>query len=359
MALPTSALYSARPSFELGGSESAELTDHVLSLVVAETADGLARCELVVGNWSGTSEHGYLFNQRDVVDFGSELTVRIGDGDRAGRVFQGRVTGIEAHYPAARPPEIVFLAEDHLQDLRMTRRTRTFEDASDADVIRDVVSAHGLTPQIDIDGPTHKHVAQLNLSDLAFVRDRARVADADVWIDGSTVHVVARARRRSETVTLTFARDLYEASVLADLAGQRSKVVVAGWDVAAKEAIAAEAAIDAVRSEIGQDTAGVDLLEQKLGARTETLVHTAPATTAAAQACADAELRARSRRFLVATGRSEGDSRLRVGARVRLAGLGRSFSGAYTLVEVEHTFDGRLGYHTRFRAERPGIGGAQ
>jgi phage protein D len=359
MALPTSALYSARPSFELDGSASAELTDHVLSLVVTETAEGLSRCELVVGNWSGTSEHGYLFNLRDVVDFGAELAIRIGDGDRAGSIFNGHVTGIEAHYPTARPPEIVFLAEDRLQDLRMTRHTRSFDDASDADVISEVVSAHGLTPEVDIDGPTHKHVAQLNASDLAFIRDRARIADADVWIDGSTVHVVAHARRESEEVTLTFGRDLFEVSVLADLAGQRSKVVVAGWDVAAKEAIAAEATVDAIRSELGQDTAGVDLLEQKLDARTETLVHTAPTTTAEAQARADAELRLRARRFLVASARAEGDARLRVGTRVRLAGLGPGFNGAYTLVEVEHTFDGRLGYQTRFRAERPGIGGAQ
>ncbi len=80
----------------------------------------------------------------------------------------------------------------------MTRRTRSFEDASDEDVIRDVVSAHGLTASIDVDGPTHHHVAQANQSDLAFIRDRARLVDADVWIDGSTVHVVARgaARRR-------------------------------------------------------------------------------------------------------------------------------------------------------------------
>jgi phage protein D len=359
MALPTSALYSARPTFEVDGSESASLTDHVLSLVVTDTAEGLARCELVVGNWSGTSEHGYLFNQRDVVDFGTDLTVAIGDGDRAGTVFSGRVTGIEAHYPAARPPEIVFLAEDRLQDLRMTRRTRGFDDASDADVIREVVNAHGLTPEIDIDGPTYKHVAQLNLSDLAFIRERAYVADADVWIAGSTVHVVARATRRSAEVTMTFGRDLYEVSILADLAGQCSTVVVAGWDVAAKEAIGAEATIDAIRGELGQDTAGLELLEQKLDARTETIVHTAPTTAAEARARADAELRARARRFLVAKARAEGDARLRVGTRARMVGLGPGFSGTYTLVEVEHTFDGRLGYQTRFRAERPGLGGTE
>jgi phage protein D len=357
--LPTSALYTARPVLELDGSESAELTERALSLLVTETTEGMTRCEVVTGNWAGgNGAGGYLFNERGIVDFGSEIAIRLGDGDRSGTVFRGRVTAIEAHYPQARAPEIVFLAEDRLQDLRMTRRTRSFDDASDEDVIRTVVSAHGLTPSIDIVGPTHRHVAQTNQSDLAFIRDRARTVDADLWIEGDVVHVVGRSQRTGAELTLTYNSDLHEVSILADLAGQRSSFVVAGWDAAAKEAIVATADAAAIQPELGGDTSGIELLEQAFAVRTDTIVHTAPATTEEAQAQADMALRTSARRFVVATGRSEGDARLRVGARVRLANLGPGFIGAYTLVEVEHSFDARLGYLTRFRAERPGLGGA-
>jgi uncharacterized protein len=363
MVLPTSALYSARPVLELNGSESAELTDRVLSLVVTETTEGLTRCEVVAGNWAGgagaarSGTGGYVFNDRGVVDFGSEIVIRLGAGDRAGTVFRGQVTGIEAHYPQLRAPELAFLAEDRLQDLRMTRRTRSFDDVSDEDIIRTVVSAHGLTPSIDIEGPTHRHVAQTNRSDLAFARDRARLVDADVWIDDHTVYVVGRARRSGDEVTLTYNADLYEVSILADLANQRSTVVVAGWDAASKDAIAATAGAAAIGPELGDDISGIELLEQSFRARTDTIVHTAPATSEEAQAQADMALRTSARRFVVATGRSEGDARLRVGTRLRLADVGPAFTGTYTLVEVEHIFDAHIGYQTRFRAERPGLGG--
>jgi Bacteriophage probable baseplate hub protein len=358
--LPSSALYTARPLLELDGSESVELTDRVLSLVVTETTEGMTRCDVVAGNWTGEAgSGGYMFNDRSIIDFGREIVIRLGDRDRSGMVFRGQVTGIEAHYPEARPPEIVFLAEDRLQDLRMTRRTRSFEDASDEDIIRTVVSAHGLTPSIDIDGPTHRHVAQTNQSDLAFIRDRARMVDADVWIAGDAVHVVARSRRSSaDDITLTYNSDLHEVSILADLADQRSSFVVAGWDAASKEAIVATADIAAIESELAGDTSGIEFLEQAFQARTDTIVHSAPETTEEAQAQADMALRTSARRFVVATGRAEGDARLHVGSRVRLAHVGPSFTGTYTLVEVEHTFDTRLGYLTRFRAERPGLGGA-
>jgi len=359
MALQTAALYSARPAVRVDGADSAAVTDRVLSVVVTETSEGMSRCEIVAGNWGGGqgSADGYVFNDRSTVDFGTSVAVRLGDGDRAGTVFDGVVSGIEAHYPQDRAPEIVFLAEDRLQELRMTRRTRSFEEATDEDIIRDVVRAHGLTASIDVDGPTHHHVAQANQSDLAFLRERARLVDADLWIDGSTVHAASRGRRGDEEVTLTYNADLHEMSVLAELARQRSTVVVAGWDVAGKEAIAAEAGISAIRPELGDDTSGIDLLEAAFAARTDTIVHTSPATVAIAQAQADMALRTSARRFVTAAGLAEGDARLRAGTRVRLAGLGTGFNGRYTLVEVEHAFDGRQGYQTRFRAERPGLGG--
>lgn len=358
MALATKALYSARPVLDLDGETSVELTERVLSLVVTETIEGLAHGEIVVGNWGGDTASGHVFNDRSIVDFGSEVAIRLGDGDRGGVVFVGAVSAMEAHYPEGGGPEMVLLAEDRLQELRMSRRTRSFEEVTDSEIIESIVQGHGLTASVDVDGPSRRHVAQLNQSDLAFIRDRARIVDADVWIDGTTVHVVARSRRDAGEVTLTYNSDLLELSVIADLADQRSKVVVSGWDVAAKEAIVATAEVAAIQSELGDDEAGVELLERAFGPRTESIVHTAPATSAEAQSLADAVLRTAARRFMTANGRAEGDCRLRAGTKVTLAGLGEGFNGTYIIVEVEHTYDQVQGFRTRFRAERPGWGPA-
>ena len=76
------------------------------------------------------------------------------------------------------------LAEDRFQDLRMVRRSRTFEDVSDRDVIEQIAGEHGLTTDVDLDGPTYRVLAQVNQSDLAFLRERARAVDAELWLDG-------------------------------------------------------------------------------------------------------------------------------------------------------------------------------
>src|SRR5215831_21174567 len=89
---------------------------------------------------------------------------------------------MEARFPAKSPPELVVLAEDALQDLRMTRRTRTFVDQSDADVFNKIADDHKMGKSVQLSGGTHKVLAQVNQSDLAFLRERARAIEAELWV---------------------------------------------------------------------------------------------------------------------------------------------------------------------------------
>ena len=86
--------------------------------------------------------------------------------------------------------------------LRMTRRMRTYNQVTDADVAAELAREHGLRPQVDADGPRYDVVQQLNQSDLAFLRERARLVQAEVWADGRTLHFTARAHRQGTELTL-------------------------------------------------------------------------------------------------------------------------------------------------------------
>ena len=354
----TSAFYASRPILSLDGQDNTSLTNGLLSLLVEESTAGLYRCELNFGNWGTTNGGtGFLYFDRSILDFGKTIKVRIGEDDAAAEIFDGRIMGIEAKYVKDRPPEVAVLAEDRFQDLRMTRRTRTFEDLSDSDVMQELASQHSLQQEIDIDGPTtHRVLAQVNQSDLAFLRERARAVDAEVWVESNTLHAQARGRRQHEDVTLTFGQRLQEFSVLADLAEQCTSLTVSGWNVDAKAGIEHEADETTIRSELNGDQSGSSLLQSAIGERKDQLVHTLPLTDEEAQFMAQASYRQACRRFITGTGVSEGDGRIRVGTYVELAGLGPLFNGKYYVSSVCHTFDGVNGYRTRFKVERPGIG---
>jgi uncharacterized protein len=351
--------FSARPTIRVDGTIQSLLGDQDLqSLLVEETTLGLFRCEANFRNWGGANGGvGFVYFDRKVLDFGKAFAVEFGPPGASNAVFAGRISGIEANYPAAQIPEITVLAEDRLQDLRMERRTRSFENVTDADVFKQIAAAQSLTPQIDADGPTHKVLVQLNQSDLAFLRERCAAIDAELWIDNKTLYVQSRAKRNAGPISLTYGQDLLEFTVLADLAEQRSSVRVTGWSVADKAAIDATADDGTLGAELAGGRSGASILGQALAAHKEGAARATPLTQLEAQAMAQARFRARARNFVRGRGVVDGNVKVRVGAQVTLAGLGPFFDGPYYVIRARHSFSLLDGFRTSFDCARPGIGG--
>lgn len=363
----TTQLRVSRPTLRVGGQESEALAQGLLELAIVEEIQGLYHCEAKFGNLGPTSgggggggsgnASGFLYFDRRTLDFGTQFAVKLGTDV----VFDGVISALEARFPdGGAPPEFVVLAEDKLLPLRMTRRTMTWTNVSDSDVFQRIAGAHGLSPDLGVSGPTHKVLAQVNLSDLAFARERARSIDAELWVSGSTLSVKPRSARGRDTVTLGLGNELRELTVTADLAGQRSGVTVSGWDVSSKQAIKEQASDSALSSELGSDTSGASLLASaRLGQRQESLVHTVPLSSDEARVRAESHFKAGARRFVRARGVAQTDPKLRVGAKVDLQGIGSLFEGKYYVTEVRHLFDNAKGLRTEFVGERPGIGQAR
>lgn len=357
--MPTGAatgLQESRPRIAVSGRDSEALTGGLLNLVVCETVQGLYRCEALFGNWgtkSGATD--FLYFDRQTLDFGKTVSVKFGDDE----VFEGKVFGLEAHFPEGKAPEINILVEDQFQDLRMTRRTRTFIDVTDKDVIEQIAREHGLQTDVDLPGPRYKVLAQVNQSDLAFLRERVRTVDGEIWIEGSTLHAQTHVQRNEGTLPLSYGGTLREFSVIADLAGQRTSVAIGGWDVSAKAQIKHEATESIIRGELNGDTSGASILSTAFGDRKESVAHAVPFTSQEAQAEAEAIFRMSARRFIIGRGVVQAESRLRVGTFVELDRLGSLFNGKYYVSEVRHLFDGIQGLRTQFTAERAGLGQAQ
>jgi len=132
---------------------------------------------------------------------------------------------------------------------------------------------------VDLTGPTHKMLAQVNQSDLAFLRERARAIDAELWMEGTKFRAQSRSRRNGGTAKLTRDADLREFTVLADLAGQRTSIFANGWDVAGKSALQHEATASVLVANSMADTSGASILESAVGARKESFAHTVPLTS--------------------------------------------------------------------------------
>jgi phage protein D len=338
----------ARPTLEFGETRQDRLEAALQTMEIIEAVDGIARAELVIGNWGGPDAAGFQHFDRKTIEFGKSVRIKIADKT----LFEGRISAISADYPDGGPPMIGVVADDRLQDLRMTRRTRVFDTKSLGDIVRQIAGEHGLTAEVTLSGGARKVVAQVNQSDLALLFELARTEDARV--EGKKLR--AARTRPSDKVALRWAGSLREFHVEADLAHQRTSVVASGWDVAAKTVAKYSADESAISNESASLDTGSSVLAKAFARRVDTLAHRVPFDSQEAQAFAEAAYRQAARRFVSGRGVAETDPGLKVGATLSLTGLGKLFDGDYRATGIRHLFDAAEGQRTEFICERPGLG---
>ncbi len=347
------------PVFKVDGELKAELARDVSFLRIEEATDGLKTLELKLlaeGPRSGEADEGQLYLDGQMIDFGKSLEVSIGAADSARVVFSGAVSAIEASFVNGVVPSVTAFAEDKLMTLRMTRRMKTYENVSDADIASAIAQEHGITADASADGPTYKVVQQWNQSDLAFLRERARMVQAEVWFADDTLHFATRGNRTATTLSLVFGDDLLEAQMRADLAHQRTSVKVSGYDAAQRDKINEEAGSDVIQSEVTGGRTGIAVLQQAFGERVSYRVRGDPLVSDEATAWAKAEMLRRARAFVTIAGMTNGSADMVVGSKLTLENVGAPFTGeGYYVTRVCHTYDLTEGFRTHFEAERPTV----
>lgn len=350
---------SSAPVFKVDGEVVGSLARDLSSLAIEEATDGLKTLVLrlvATGPRGAAKEEPLLYLDGDVLDFGKALTVSIGPADGQRVVFDGKVSALEAAFRAGAEPHVVVYAEDAFMSLRMTRRMKTYESVTDADVATAIANEHGLTPDVDADGPTYDVVQQWNQSDLAFLRERARLVQAEAWVEEGRLCFKARTARSATELTLVQGNELLDVALRADLAHQRTAVRVSGYDASLRDVVDEEAGPDAVQAEIASGTTGASILSRAFGERSSYRVRQVPLVAEEARAWAKAEMLRRARGFVTVSGTTSGTPDLVVGSRVTLDRVGPPFSGGgYTVTRVRHTYDLSDGHRTRFEAERATI----
>ncbi|MBX3081425.1 MAG: hypothetical protein KF716_07290 [Anaerolineae bacterium] len=346
-------LYAARPSIRIDTQEYALINELLLGMRMTETEGGLSALELRFSNHASDTEGGadLAFEEGDILALGKQIILYAGDQSEPQEIFRGVITGLEIEFPESAPPELMVLAEDAFQRARMTRRSKTWEDKSIADIANAVAEQVSLRPVVSGFDQTGTWV-QFNESDLAFLRRLLARFDGDLQVVGEEMHVSPRSDVQRGTVTLDMHSQLRAARVIADLTNVVTQVTASGWDVMAGESITATSS--GTNFGPGQGSKGKEVLSDLssvLGEGAYHIGHLAAANQQELQAIVDSAFDQRARRFVRAEGTAEGNPAIRVGTHVELTGLGPRFSNTYYVVRACHRYDRVSGYMTDFEAE--------
>lgn len=356
--ITSEAVYSAIPTVQVDGQLNDKVTAQLLEMKMCEHEAGMSDLELRFSNFGSFSGGlaDQVFEDGTILTLGAALTVYAGLVTSPTEIFRGKITALEAVFPASGPPELVVLAEDALQGARMKRRTKSWDNTSLSSILQEVASGLGLTPVSSALDATIGSEQQLNESDLHFLRRLLARYDADLQVVAAELHATPRSQAQRNAIQLDMYSQLHEVRILADLAHQVTQVTSTGWDFNQGQTTSATSQTTSLGPGSGQT--GASWLSQALSTRSEQLAQYANMNQSEAQALVDAEFAQRSRQFVVARGVAEGNPALRVGTYLTLTGLGPRFSNTYYTTGTVHRFDPAKGYATEFTAECAYLGAA-
>jgi len=349
--------FSATPTVRIDGQAYPLLPPNISRMRMRETSGGLSSLELCVVDWLSPEggSAGYGATRNSPLKLGAKIKLYTGAASQPQEIFDGTITAIEGEAGPDGPPTFTVLAEDALWKARRARNSRTFEASSPADLVRRIASDHGLTPEVrdGLDQPIRTW-AQMNESDLAFLRRVLEPLDADLQMVGYKLQAGPAARDRRTAVELRLGQQLVRARVTADLADQATEVRLGSFDPEAGEAVVATA----TEGEFGpgQGKRGPAFLQDALGDVREHIGVRGPMTQGEADKLARAAFARRARRFVRVEATAQGDANIRVGSWISLSGLNPFFDNHYVVIEAVHRFDLTSGYLTDLTAEGAHLG---
>ncbi len=275
---------------------------------------------------------------------GAAVEISAGAGSSTALVFKGTVTGIRLKVREASPSTLIVECRHAASRLTLVHRSANFFDKTDGDAISSLLSAAGLSGDVDSTSVSHKQLVQHDCSDWDFINARA-AANGLLVLTRAADLVVKKPELASVAAELRFGATLLEIDAEVDGRGQTAAVQVLTW-VAADQAVSTtDGETPAFKPPGNFDP---DSLADGAGAAALLLRH---AALDAAEASALAAATWQTTRLDLASGRVKcaGIATLLPGDTVKLSGVGERFSGDVLISGVRHEFDTTGGWKTHLQ----------
>jgi len=323
----------------------------LIRLATLDDVDGPGMFEITVVAWD-TAQMKAKWIDDPMFDEGGAVEIDFGYRDRTSPVASGEITGLEPSFPEAAPPTLTVRGYDRRHRLMRARRTRSFANMKDSDIAAQLASQANLRPRAEDSKVTLPYVLQSNQTDLEFLSARARRINFEVVAVDRELHFRPRKIADEPTMTLRREIELLEFHPRLSTLGQAADLEVRGWNPKTKQQIVAKAAVGDETGLMAGSASGPSTSGRAFDVGGSARVRSPVQSQDEADAIAKAAFAEMALGYIRAEGVCIGEPRLRAGQVVKIEGVGERFSGAYYLTTVEHSFNVRRGYRTRFSARR-------
>jgi phage protein D len=288
-------------------------------------------------------------------EVGATVTIEAASHDGTSTsLVEGEVNALEGEFTSA-GSHVVVRGYDRSHRLHRGRKTRSWTQMKDSDVVSEIAGAAGIpVGRVDATSVMHEHLVQPNLTDWEFLMLRSREVGYDVAIVNGRLEFRKPAPasggpapgtlQSREARQLVLGRTLMSFRPRVSAAQQIGTVEVRGWDAENKQAVVASASAGTNSTALD---VGPAVLAGTFGESTYVAVERGVSTAAEVEALASALAERIGGVSAEAEGIAEGDPGLRAGTPISVGLVGHPFEGRYVLSATRHVFD-EDGYRTHF-----------
>ena len=282
-----------------------------------------------------------LSNQNDIytpkIKIGVSIEIKVGKEPET--IYKGELVGVEGTYKGGQTTRVTLRAMNKMHRLLRMRKSLTFTEKTDQQIISQVAQDAGLTLEWKHEKSiTYKHVYQHNLTDLEFIRTRAARMGCHVWCEDTKLYVKEPDLGQKGKVKVSVDKDgnLRAFTPRISSASVVKKVTVKGWNPETKELITGEA--QAQNSPLGSENA-VSACGSMGNEDTFTVDHPIWSKEEA-DALAKARLRDLNLNFITGEAEMAGDPKVQLGKTIEIQANASSgsdpFNGNYYVAGVTH-----------------------
>jgi phage protein D len=325
------------------------------------TLGAAGRFSFTVPNTFSIEERKFLsgFGQPvlETLTFGAKVEIKLGYGDhsRLPTLITGIITEITTGFAEGSTPELAISGYDNLFPLTLGKRSQSWTEARDSDVVAQLAKEYNLATDIETTKEQHAQVEQNQESDFEFVKKLATRNHFEFYVgtDGRLRFGPPRDRD-SGIVRLLWGQSLLSFKPEGNLAAQVSEVEVYGWDSQKKKAIVGKAVAGEESGLESPRKSGGQVLRTALKKPPVLQVRQPVFTEAEAKRRAQAILNDHAKKFLTGEAECIGLPEILPDRNVTLDNLGEPFSKTYYIQQTTHKYDSN-GYRTRLKVKETSL----
>lgn len=335
---------------KLDGADLGQQTmDDVVELTVENSLLLPDLCTIQFHCWDSQNLEFKWLND-DMFAVGKKIEIKGGYGSQVSTLFIGEIVGLDMDLSALNAPTFLLRALDKSHRLHRGRKSRSFVQVKDSDLVRQLIGEAGLTHgTIEETTGVHAWVFQNNQTNWEFLYARAHRAGFRLSVEGDgKVNFQKVTDDGTVAVTVQWGNQLRSFRPRVSAGHQVNSVKVRGWDRQQKQTILGESTHASGVPQIGTNTQGGEVASTAFGSSEMHIVDQPIYSQEEANVLAQSILDDIAGEYIEGDGLCDGNPALMPGKLIEIGNSVPKYNGKYHVTSTTHTFTPAEGYTTLF-----------